>query len=162
MTTFFEIAFFLGWSMTLFMDQSSDKNAWTVICKKIFCYSIFSNRFSVFSKISGIQTHTKCYFEKEKKNPNLTQQNQVFHSQIVSLLYSFENVGPIWYMCLNICFQFLNNITSISIHFFTHTNLKKNWKLLFKHVPNRPVLNTEIFFRRKHYFSPYILRSQSI
>ena len=63
--------------------------------------------------------YTKCYFEKEKKNPNLTQQNQVFHSQIVSLLYSFENVGPIWYMCLNTCFQFLNNITRI-FHTFFH------------------------------------------
>ena len=30
-------------------------------------------------------------------------------------------------MCLNTCFQFLNNITCISTYFFTHTNFQKNW-----------------------------------
>ena len=42
--------------------------------------------------------------------------------------------GPVWYINLNICFQFLNNITHISTHFFTHTYFQKNWKLLFKHT----------------------------
>ena len=39
-----------------------------------------------------------------------------------------------WYIILNIniYFQFLNNITYIFIHFFTHTYFQKNWNLLFK------------------------------
>ena len=37
-------------------------------------------------------------------------------------------------MCLNTCFQFSNNITRISTHFFTHMYFQKNWKLLFKHT----------------------------
>ena len=37
-------------------------------------------------------------------------------------------------MCLNTCFQFLNNITRISTHFFIHTYFQKKWKLLFKHT----------------------------
>ena len=32
----------------------------------------------------------------------------------------------VWYMSLNICFQFLNNITRIFIHFFIHTYFQKN------------------------------------
>ena len=32
---------------------------------------------------------------------------------------------PIWYMILNISFQFLNNITHIFIHFLTYMYLKK-------------------------------------
>ena len=32
---------------------------------------------------------------------------------------------PVWYMCLNICFQFLNNIIRISTHFFTYTYFQK-------------------------------------
>ena len=40
---------------------------------------------------------------------------------------SFQNVwttkylGPAWYTHSNTCFQFLNNITCISTHFFTYT-----------------------------------------
>ena len=37
-------------------------------------------------------------------------------------------------MCLNACFQFLNNITCIFTHFFTHVNFQKNWKMLFKYT----------------------------
>ena len=49
-------------------------------------------------------------------------------------LFSFSVFGLVWYTILNTCFQFLNNITSISIHFFTHMYFQKNWKLLFKHT----------------------------
>ena len=45
-----------------------------------------------------------------------------------------REIGPIWYTISNIRFQFLNNITRIFIHFFTHTYFKKNKKLLFKHT----------------------------
>ena len=31
-------------------------------------------------------------------------------------------------------FSILNNITRISIHFFTYTNFQKKWKLFFKHT----------------------------
>ena len=31
-----------------------------------------------------------------------------------------KNLGLIWYMCLNTCFQFLNNITRISTFFHPH------------------------------------------
>ena len=57
------------WSMALFMDQPSDKNAWIVICsnKKIFFYSIFNNKFSVFNKISGVRLDTAYFAENNKK-----------------------------------------------------------------------------------------------
>ena len=45
-----------------------------------------------------------------------------------------KDLSLIWYMCLNICFQYLNNITSIFTYFFTYTYFQKNWKLLFKHT----------------------------
>ena len=31
----------------------------------------------------------------------------------------------VWYICLNTCFQFLNNITCLSTHYFTHTYFQK-------------------------------------
>ena len=37
-------------------------------------------------------------------------------------------------MYLNTCFHFLNNITRIFTHFFTHIYFQKNRKLLFKHT----------------------------
>jgi len=37
---------------------------------------------------------------------------------------------PIWYINLNTCFQFLNNIICIFIHFFTHTYFQKNLKIV--------------------------------
>ena len=46
----------------------------------------------------------------------------------------FSNSNPVWYASLNTCFQFLNNITHVFIHFFTHTYFQKNWKLLFKYT----------------------------
>ena len=47
---------FLVGHMALFMDQPKHKNVWTVASEqcftflKIFYYSVFSNKFSVFSK----------------------------------------------------------------------------------------------------------------
>ena len=36
-----------------------------------------------------------------------------------------KKLGLIWYMCLNTCFQFLNNITHVSTYFFTNTYFQK-------------------------------------
>ena len=38
----------------------------------------------------------------------------------------FWDLEAIWYMCLNTCFQFLNNITRISTHFFHPDVFSKN------------------------------------
>ena len=45
-----------------------------------------------------------------------------------------RNYGSVWYVSLNTCFQFLNNITHIFTHFFIYMYFKKNWKLLLKHT----------------------------
>ena len=39
---------------------------------------------------------------------------------------------PIWYASSNTCFQFLNNITHIFIHFFIHTYFKKLQTIILK------------------------------
>ena len=39
-----------------------------------------------------------------------------------------RSVRSIWYVSLSICFQFLNNITCIFTHFFTHMNFLKKLK----------------------------------
>ena len=51
--------------------------------------------------------------------------------------------GLVWYMSLNTCFQFLNNIPSIFIHFFTYTYFQKNTN----NVTKRPL---------SHWFSKFI------
>ena len=37
----------------------------------------------------------------------------------------WHNLGSVWYMCLNICFQFLNNITHIFTYFFIYKYFQK-------------------------------------
>ena len=44
-----------------------------------------------------------------------------FHSKGKWHIVVQDTLEPVWYMCLNTCFQFLNNITRIFIYFFTHT-----------------------------------------
>ena len=48
-----------------------------------------------------------------------------FHSKGKWHVVVQDTLEPVWYMCLNTCFQFLNNITRIFIHFFTHTYFQK-------------------------------------
>ena len=36
-----------------------------------------------------------------------------------------QNLGPVWYMCLNTRFQFLNNVIHIFKYFFTYTYFQK-------------------------------------
>ena len=43
-----------------------------------------------------------------------------------------SNLGTIWYSCLATCFQFLNNITCSSTHFFAHKYFKKIQTTLLK------------------------------
>ena len=38
---------------------------------------------------------------------------------------SFTHIEPIYYRCLNNSFQYLNNITCIFTHFFTHIYFQK-------------------------------------
>ena len=40
-------------------------------------------------------------------------------------LDNLQALRAVWYMYLNICFQFLNNITRIFIHFFIYTYFQK-------------------------------------
>ena len=48
-------------------------------------------------------------------------------------------IFEIWYMCLNIYFKFLNNITCIFTHFFTHTYFQEiQIKLLEQHYQTGP------------------------
>ena len=45
------------------------------------------------------------------------------YNKVIRVDINFQNriLGPVWYIYLNTCFQFLNNITHIFIHFFTYT-----------------------------------------
>ena len=57
-----------------------------------------------------------------------------------------KDFGPIWHHDLNNIFQFLNNITRISTHFFTHTYFQEiQTTLLEQHYQtdslNLPFLN---------------------
>ena len=48
--------------------------------------------------------------------------------------------GAVWYMCLNTCFQFLNNITCIFTYFFTYTYFQKiQTKLLKQYYQIAPI-----------------------
>ena len=73
--------------------------------------------------------------EKKKKISKIDggflfgHKRQTYKSQ-ASLLTLAQ--GTVWYICLNICFQFLNNITRISIYFFTHTYFQKIQTTLLK------------------------------
>ena len=44
-----------------------------------------------------------------------------------------NNYGPIWYMILNTCFLFLNNIAHISKH-FSPICISKKTENCFKHI----------------------------
>ena len=48
-------------------------------------------------------------------------------------------LGPVWYMCLNTCFQFLNNIACISTNFFTHVFPKNTNNITRTTLPNGPL-----------------------
>ena len=49
--------------------------------------------------------------------------NIMCESKVCNNFYPFlyEYLGGVWFMILNNHFQFLNNISRISMHFFTHT-----------------------------------------
>ena len=55
--------------------------------------------------------------------------------------FSCRYLGPVCYRCLNNSFQFLNNITRIFTHFFTHTYFQKIQTTLL-----------EIFYQMGPYF----------
>ena len=69
------------------------------------------------------------------------EENRVFgcfveegKSEILMGLKSFfpeadQSLGPVWYVSSNTCFQFINNITGISIYFFTYV-FSKNLKTI--------------------------------
>ena len=53
--------------------------------------------------------------------PNIKKQKHIRWSFNALWCLRFQYYGPIWYTHSNTCFQFLNNITCIFTHFFTHT-----------------------------------------
>ena len=57
-------------------------------------------------------------------------------------------VKGVWYMCLNICFQLLNNITYIFTHFFTYTYFQKYKQCYYNNITKRP----QIFSWKVYYW----------
>ena len=51
-----------------------------------------------------------------------------------------NDTGFVWYMCLNTCFQFLNNITRIFTHFFTYPYFQKIQTTLLKQHYQRAII----------------------
>ena len=53
--------------------------------------------------------------------------NIMCESKVCNNFYPFlyEYLGGVWFVILNNYFQFLNNISRISMHFFTHTYFHK-------------------------------------
>ena len=49
-----------------------------------------------------------------------------------SIVKTTKDFGPVWQSILNTYFQFLNNITCIFTHYFTHTYFKKIQIILLK------------------------------
>ena len=89
----------------------------------------FQNRWriSIWTQKANLQ---KSSIQPKYKTKTHSLSRLGFMKLLASLLTLAQ--GTVWYMCLNICFQFLNNITRISIYFFTHTYFQKIQTTLLK------------------------------
>ena len=93
-----------------FIKKNKNKNG--IRCIIYIFKNYFVIIFLIFNKISCIQTEiSKPPKKKKKKNERKGQTLRAF--------------GGVWFIISNNNFQFLNNISRISTHFFTHTYFHK-------------------------------------
>ena len=82
--------------------------------------------------------------EKKKKNLFSICNNVRFHDKLFIPPPKKKKLGGVWFVFSNNHFQFLNNISRISIHFFTHTYFHKCFQTTIfsfqTHIPNGPLI----------------------